>query len=109
MLSHFINAGFDEFHDAATMRRATITGLGVGLLSRNDALEDIANGKLVAPFGTDCLLDMPAEMVPGFYLIVPRAHKRVKTIAAFCDWITSENWTELLEAPGPMRDPSRRQ
>jgi LysR family glycine cleavage system transcriptional activator len=35
--------------------------------------------------------------VPGFYLVLPRAHRRVKTIAAFCDWITSENWAELLD------------
>lgn len=84
-----------EFHDAATMRRATHSGLGVGLVSRIDALHDIAAGRLVAPFGTEALSDMARADVPGFYLVLPRAHRRVRTIAAFCDWITSENWADL--------------
>ncbi|MGR3569036.1 MAG: LysR substrate-binding domain-containing protein, partial [Pseudooceanicola nanhaiensis] len=58
---------------------------------------DIAAGRLVAPFGTEALSDMAEADVPGFYLVLPRAHRRVKTIAAFCDWITSENWAELLD------------
>ncbi len=85
-------AGVIEFHDAATMRRATISGIGIGLLSRIDALRDIHDGELVAPFGIDALESLPKQDVPGFFLIVPRAHKRVKSISAFCDWITSEDW-----------------
>lgn len=88
-------AGVIEFHDAATMRRATLSGLGVGLLSRMDALGDIQAGELVAPLGVDALESLPAEDVPGFFLILPRSHRRVKTIAAFCDWITSEDWEQV--------------
>lgn len=84
-----------EVHDAATMRRATISGLGVGLISQIDALQDIEAGRLVAPLGLDALADMPEGQVPGFYLVLPRAYKRVKTVAAFCDWITSEDWASL--------------
>ncbi len=84
--------GVLEFHDAATMRRATLSGLGIGLLSRIDALKDIEAGKLVAPLGLEALADMPIEQVPGFYLVLPRAHRRVQTVAAFCDWITSQDW-----------------
>lgn len=91
-------AGVIEFHDAATMRRATLSGLGVGLISRIDALADIRDGGLVAPFGTDALETMHEQDVPGFFLIVPRAHKRVKTIASFCDWITSEDWDSIPDA-----------
>lgn len=85
-------AGEIEFQDAATMRRGAISGLGVGLVSRLDALADIEAGSLVAPFGLDILDTMDSTDVPGFYLVVPRAHKRVKIIAAFCDWIAEEQW-----------------
>ncbi len=89
------SAGVMEFHDAATMRRATLSGLGVGLLSRIDAVQDIATGKLVAPFGVAALADMPLDQVPGFYLVLPRGHRRVETVAAFCDWIVAEDWQSL--------------
>lgn len=79
--------------DAATMRRATLAGLGVGLISTIDAVEDLKLGKLVAPFGQDVMLAMPQGQVPGFYLVLPKAHRRVKTIAAFCAWVEGEDWT----------------
>lgn len=81
-----------RFQDAATQRRATLAGLGVGLLSEIDAEEDLNSGKLVAPFGTQIMHQMPEPEVPGFYLVVPRAHRRVKAIAAFCAWVESEDW-----------------
>lgn len=82
-----------QFHDAAMMRRATIAGTGVGLLSAPDAAEDIRAGLLVAPFGMNALAGMPIDKVPGFYLLLPRSRRRLKTVAAFCDWITGEDWT----------------
>lgn len=81
-----------QLQDAATMRRATLTGLGIGLISTIDAAEDLKLGKLVAPFGQDLMHKMPEAQVPGFYLVVPKAHRRVKTIATFCRWIEAENW-----------------
>jgi LysR family glycine cleavage system transcriptional activator len=81
-----------RFQDAATMRRATLAGLGVGLLSEIDAEEDLKSGKLIAPFGMDVMHSMTEQEIPGFYLVLPRAHRRVKTIAAFCSWIEKENW-----------------
>lgn len=89
-------AGALQFQDAATMRRATVSGIGVGLVSRIDAIEDLQTGRLVAPLGEDALLGMGESDIPGFYLILPRAHRRVQIIQAFCDWITSENWDQLL-------------
>ncbi len=88
-----------HFHDAATMRRATLAGLGVGLISCIDAAEDLAQGKLVAPFGCNAMAGMPAGQVPGFYLVLPRAHRRVKAIAEFCKWITSEEWDTPSDQP----------
>ncbi|MGO6819216.1 LysR substrate-binding domain-containing protein [Rhizobium brockwellii] len=82
-----------EFQDAATMRRAAISGMGVGLISELDAMADIKNGSLVAPLGVDILKTMDPKAIPGFYLLVPRSHKRHKIISAFCDWITEEDWS----------------
>ena len=82
------------FHDAATMRYATLSGMGIGLISRVDAERDILAGDLVAPLGVDALRDMPPETVPGFYLVLPRGHRRVSGIASFCDWMTEQNWEE---------------
>ena len=87
------------FHDAATMRCATLSGLGVGLISRADAEHDILAGDLVAPLGVDVLRDMPPETVPGFYLVLPRARHRVSGIACFCDWVTGQNWEEATGTP----------
>lgn len=84
-----------RFHDAATMRRATVAGLGVGLISTIDAEEDLKLGKLVAPLGRDVMKGMPDGQVPGFYLVLPKAHRRVKPIATFCKWVESENWLVL--------------
>ena len=88
-----------QFQDAATMRRATISGLGVGLISILDAKEDIRAGRLAAPLGIDALANMAPPDVPGFYLIVPKAHRRAPSIAAFCDWLLSENWREAALQP----------
>lgn len=81
-----------HLQDAATMRRATLAGLGIGLISTIDAAEDLKLGKLVAPFGQDAMHKMPEHQIPGFYLVLPKAHRRVKTIATFCRWIEAENW-----------------
>lgn len=99
VLAHFgVNAtagkGDIRIEDAATMRRATLAGLGVGLLSEIDAEEDLVTGKLVAPFGTRLMHEMPEHLIPGFYMVLPKAHRRVKAIAAFCAWVEGENWQQ---------------
>lgn len=80
------------FDDAATMRRAAHQGLGIGLISVLDAEEDIAAGKLVAPFGMDALKDMPTETVPGFYLITTKTRLRSKPVAALHRWLLEQDW-----------------
>ena len=86
-----VDASVLAFHDAATTRCATLSGMGIGLISRADAEHDILAGDLVAPLGVDALRDMPPETVPGFYLVLPRAHRRVSGIASFCDWVTGQD------------------
>jgi LysR family transcriptional regulator, glycine cleavage system transcriptional activator len=90
-----------RFQDAATLRQATCAGLGIGLLSETDAAEDLKSGKLAAPFGVDPMHAMPEADIPGFYLVLPRAHRRVKEINSFCRWIQGENWAvpQSLHAP----------
>lgn len=82
------------FHDAATMRRATLSGVGVGLVSEIDANADIKSGELAAPLGFDTLKGMPTDSVPGFYLILPKGHRRVTNISKLCSWIISEDWSK---------------
>lgn len=78
--------------DAAALRQATLAGLGVGLISEADARQDLASGALVAPFGADVMHRMPPDQVPGFHLVLPRAHRRVPQVAAFADWVEKEDW-----------------
>ncbi|MGQ0564636.1 MAG: LysR substrate-binding domain-containing protein [Gemmobacter sp.] len=98
VLAHLGVAGAEtpadiRIQDAATVRSATLAGLGVGLLSVIDATEDLASGKLVAPLGRDVMQGMPPAHVPGFYLVLPKSHRRVKPVAAFCAWVEAEDWT----------------
>ncbi len=86
-----------ELQDASTARRAALAGLGVGLLSTRDADEDLKLGRLVAPFGDWVMHGMPESEVPGFYLILPKSHRRVKTIAAFCTWLVAQDWSVNFE------------
>jgi LysR family glycine cleavage system transcriptional activator len=86
-----------QLQDASTARRAALAGLGVGLLSTRDAEEDLKLGRLVAPFGHGVMHAMPESEVPGFYLILPKSHRRVKTIAAFCAWLLSQDWSTDFE------------
>ncbi|WP_290687027.1 MULTISPECIES: LysR substrate-binding domain-containing protein [unclassified Haematobacter] len=92
-------AGGVSFQDAETMRRATLAGLGVGLLSRADALDDIRSGLLVAPLGIDALSGMAPTDVPAFSLVLPRAHRRRPMIALLCDWITAQEWSKDIPLP----------
>jgi LysR family glycine cleavage system transcriptional activator len=97
------------FDDAATMRRATLQGIGIGLVSVIDAEEDLRSGALVAPLGRDALVDMKEEEIPGFYLVVPRGHLRVKAVAALHRWLTQQDWgsdlkISSLPKPTPLLD-----
>jgi LysR family glycine cleavage system transcriptional activator len=78
--------------DAAALRQAALAGLGVGLISEPDAREDLRSGALVAPFGAEVMRQMPADQVPGFHLVLPRAHRRVPQVAAFADWVEKQDW-----------------
>ena len=68
-----------EFDDAATMRRAALQGIGVGLVSFIDAEEDLRLGVLVAPVGRDALVDMKpkrSRLLPGHAARAPSRQSR---------------------------------
>lgn len=97
------------FDDAATMRRASLQGIGIGLISVIDAAEDLRAGALVAPLGRDVLVDMKPEEIPGFYLVLPRGHLRVKAVAALHRWLIQQDWKSDLKishlpTPAPLPD-----
>ena len=94
-----------EFDDAATMRRAALQGIGVGLVSLMDAEEDLRLGALVAPVGRDALVDMKPEEIPGFYLVIPRGHRRVKAVAALHRWLVEQDWSSDLKLSLPRARP----
>ncbi len=84
------------FHDAATMRRATLSCMGVWLISGADAYHDIRVGDLVASLGLDVLRKMPPVQVPGFYFVLPRAYRRLRAFEIFCNWVAGEKWEEVV-------------
>lgn len=84
-----------EFQDAETLFQATMSGMGIGLVSKADAVAAINAGKLVAPLGIDVLENMEDSDIPGFYLLVPKSHLHIKFIAEFCEWISEENWQRV--------------
>jgi LysR family glycine cleavage system transcriptional activator len=89
-----------QMHDAASQRQGAVSGLGVALLSLTDAVEDIRHGRLVAPFGVQALRGMRRSEIPGFYLIIPPAHRRVPSVSAFRDWAISESWSVPDDSAG---------
>ena len=91
------------FDDAATMRRATLQGLGVGLVSEIEADEDIGAGALVAPLGRAALAGMTASDIPGFHLLAPRAALRAPAVQTFHRWLLKQDWRSLATPPAPRR------
>lgn len=102
--AHDVSIGFD---DAASMRRAALQGIGIGLVSAHDAEADLADGTLVAPLGRDILDDMPPDQVPGFYLIAPRGHLRVQAVALFHRWLVRQDWLSDFVRDQGDRPPGR--
>lgn len=108
-VAHDDGSGSIGFDDAATMRRATLQGLGIGLVSVIDADADLRSGQIVAPLGRDTLLTMPEDEVPGFYLLAPRSHLRVKVVAASHRWLLGQAWdspADLCTTPLAMLLPN---
>jgi LysR family glycine cleavage system transcriptional activator len=86
--------------DAASMRLATLQGLGVGLLSVLDAQREIALGHLVAPLGEAALAHLPAALTAGFYLIAASSRLRAPCVKAVHAWLLAQDWAAALRPDG---------
>jgi LysR family transcriptional regulator, glycine cleavage system transcriptional activator len=73
-----------RFTDSALMLQAAIAGRGIGLARRVLAADDLAAGRLAAPFDTR----IPADC--AYYLVAPPRHFERANVLAFRDWILAE-------------------
>ena len=64
--------------------QAAVDGAGVALGRTTLATADVAAGRLVLPF------ELSLPMRPAYYLVLPKAAKRSRKVAAFRDWILAE-------------------
>lgn len=93
-IDHPDPGGGTTFPDHASMQEATAQGLGIGLISRADANEDISSGRLVAPLGEAALSEMPEEYIPGFYLLSTRDSQHRAGIQNIWEWLCEQQWAE---------------
>jgi len=87
-----------SFPDSASLLEATAQGFGIGLISRADAMEGIASGRLIAPLGEAVLADMPADMVTGFYLVYSGDNLKLDQVRVFCEWLGEQQWDEIEQS-----------
>lgn len=79
---------------------AVLAGFGVALVERRLVEEELADGRLVAPFG---FLEIPN----GFGAIVPAHHRPRPMVGAFLEWLRQEGRdTRSRPFMGPARCPS---
>lgn len=72
---------YDQF---STITQAALHGLGVALMPDYLVEQDLATGKLVAPFGA------PIEAQGAYYLVWPRNKSRDPALALFRDWLATQ-------------------
>lgn len=77
---------FLYLHDNEAILKATLSGIGVGLVSRPEAIEAIMTGDLVAPLGIDLLSQLPDHKIPKFYLIKQNNKEESPLVKHFTQW-----------------------
>jgi LysR family glycine cleavage system transcriptional activator len=75
--------GKTAFEHTFLVIEAALAGFGVALLERRLVTEELADGRLVAPFGFVTIRD-------GFGAIVPERGRERKPVAVFLDWLREE-------------------
>jgi len=81
-------------HTHAAMMEAVLANLGVGFISYADAVREIDVGRLVAPFGTGLLQQLPAGHMPHFSLLVKPDRSHSPILSLFTRWLLDEVCTE---------------
>lgn len=77
---------FLYLHDNEAIFKATLSGMGVGLVSRPEAIAAITAGDLVAPLGIDLLSQLPDQKIPKFYLIRQNNKEESPLVKHFTQW-----------------------
>lgn len=72
---------FDQF---ATMTQAAVHGLGIALLPEYLAARDLAEGRLVAAFGS------PLQSMGSYYLVWPKNRPPRAPLTSFLDWLAGQ-------------------
>lgn len=88
-------AGLMRFDSSAQALEAAAAGLGLALAHRPFVVDDLAHGRLLAPFE----ITVPAQ--DAYYLVYPADTADLPRIAAFRDWLMAEagNAGEIIRAP----------
>jgi LysR family glycine cleavage system transcriptional activator len=73
-----------SFTPSLLVINAAIDGLGVALAKDSWVEQDLAQGRLVRPFG----VALPVES--AYYMVFPKDRARDVRIATFVDWVRSE-------------------
>lgn len=81
-----------RFTDSALILQLAVEGRGVALARRVLASRDLAEGRLVRPFGDAVPIDL------AYWIVAPAAHFRRPKVAAFRDWILREAAEETAAA-----------
>lgn len=80
-----------EFH--AMVAQAAVAGLGAAVLPRFLILEELANGKLVSPFGPVVRSPTP------YYLVYPPANRGLPALQSFRDWLLTQGAEAAYAVP----------
>lgn len=81
-----------RFDDAGLMIGAALAGLGVALTWESLITDELASGRLVAPFA-------PRPLASAYHLVCPPDHLAQAKIAAFRTWILDE----IRGVPAPLQ------
>jgi DNA-binding transcriptional LysR family regulator len=76
--------GGAQFENFTMMIEAVRSGLGVAVLPLMYVADDLATGRLIAPFG------QPVRSTGAYWLAYPNAHAGMKKVEAFRDWLLHE-------------------
>lgn len=77
---------FLYLHDNEAILKATLSGMGVGLVSKPEAVEAITAGVLIAPLGINILNQLPNHKIPKFYIIRPSNKEESPLMKHFTQW-----------------------
>lgn len=75
-------------HDA--MLQAVLSGQGVAFLSYVDALTYLNSGRLMAPFGSELMKELPLEKTPKFFLYSRPRGANTAILEKFKHWLVNE-------------------